>query len=457
MSEHGLRAAQGKMRAAGVSEVAIEVFSHYYRELESGAGGLILESSIEPLTDVATVDGIEVSEADAHDAFAKTVFIKLNGGLGTSMGLDRAKNLLPVRDGLTFLDIIVKQTLSARERYHVALPLLFMNSFRTRDDTLEVLAKYPDLAVEGLPVDFLQNQEPKLLADSLEPVEWPADPTLEWCPPGHGDLYTALEGSGVLDQLLAAGFRYATVSNGDNLGATPDPQIAGWFAQTGAPFAAELCVRTVNDKKGGHVAVRKEDGQLVLRETAQTSPDEMQYFTDEHLHRYFNTNNLWLDLQAVRDTLTAKHSVLGLAMIRNTKTVDPADASSPSVVQIETAMGAAIEVFPGATAICVGRDRFVPVKTTNELLLLRSDLYELDDLGHLVAQTEKAPEVSLGKPFKLVQDFERRIPEPPSLREAELLTVDGDVTFGRGVVVKGRVQIDADEPTTIADMTVLEG
>ncbi len=457
MSEHGLRAAQGKMRAAGVSEVAIEVFSHYYRELESGAGGLILESSIEPLTDVATVDGIEVSEADAHDAFAKTVFIKLNGGLGTSMGLDRAKNLLPVRDGLTFLDIIVKQTLSARERYDVALPLLFMNSFRTRDDTLEVLAKYPDLAVEGLPVDFLQNQEPKLLADSLEPVEWPADPTLEWCPPGHGDLYTALEGSGVLDQLLAAGFRYATVSNGDNLGATPDPQIAGWFAQTGAPFAAELCVRTVNDKKGGHVAVRKEDGQLVLRETAQTSPDEMQYFTDEHLHRYFNTNNLWLDLQAVRDTLSAKHSVLGLAMIRNTKTVDPADASSPSVVQIETAMGAAIEVFPGATAICVGRDRFVPVKTTNELLLLRSDLYELDDLGHLVAQTEKAPEVSLGKPFKLVQDFERRIPEPPSLREAELLTVDGDVTFGRGVVVKGRVQIDADEPTTIADMTVLEG
>lgn len=457
MSEHGLKAAQDKMRTAGVSDAAVEVFSHYYRQLESGAGGLIPEDSIEPLTEIATVDGIEVDDQTAHDAFARTVFIKLNGGLGTSMGLDRAKNLLPVRDGLNFLDIIVKQTLAAREQHGVRLPLLLMNSFRTREDSLAVLANYPELAVDDLPLDFLQNQEPKLLADSLGPVEWPADPSLEWCPPGHGDLYTALEGSGILDQLLAAGFRYATVSNGDNLGASPDPRIAGWFAQSGAPYAAELCVRTVNDKKGGHVAIRKADGQLVLRETAQTAPEEMQFFTDEHRHRYFNTNNLWLDLQAVRDVLTEKNSVLGLPLIRNEKTVDPSDASSPKVIQIESAMGAAIEVFEGATAICVGRDRFVPVKTTNELLLLRSDLYQLDELGRLVAQTSSTPEVSLGKPFKLVQDFERRIPEPPSLVEAQLLKVDGDVTFGRGVVVKGRVEVLADEPMTIPDGTVLQG
>ena len=67
-----------------------------------------------------------------------------------------------------------------------------MNSFRTQDDTLAALAPYADLEVDGLGLDFLQNSEPKLRADDLTPVEWPADPTLEWCPPGHGDLYTAL-------------------------------------------------------------------------------------------------------------------------------------------------------------------------------------------------------------------------------------------------------------------------
>ena len=176
-------------------------------------------------------------------------------------------------------------------------------------------------------------------------MTWEADPRLEWCPPGHGDLYPALEGSGVLDALLAAGFRYACVSNGDNLGAAPNATIAGWFAKSGAPYAAELCRRTINDKKGGHLAVRKADGQLILRDTAQTAPEEMDFFTDEHRHPFFHTNNLWFDLRVLRDTLTERGSVLGLPLIRNEKTVDPKDSSSTPVIQVESAMGAAIEVF----------------------------------------------------------------------------------------------------------------
>jgi hypothetical protein len=91
------------------------------------------------------------------------------------MGLDRAKSLLEVRDGLSFLDIIVQQVLGARKEHGVALPLLFMNSFRTREDTLAVLERYPDLAVDDLPLYFLQNKEPKLRADDLTPVEWERD------------------------------------------------------------------------------------------------------------------------------------------------------------------------------------------------------------------------------------------------------------------------------------------
>ncbi|HEX8487626.1 MAG TPA: UTP--glucose-1-phosphate uridylyltransferase, partial [Propionibacteriaceae bacterium] len=237
MSESGLKRAQDKMMAAGVHQQAIDVFSYYYHQLEEGVTGFIAEDSIEPVTQPDLLGDVAVSPDDAQAALAKTVIIKLNGGLGTSMGMDKAKSLLPVRDGKSFLDLIVDQVVSARSSYGVKLPLIFMNSFRTREDTLAALSRYGDLAVDGLELDFLQNQEPKLLASDLTPVEWPADPTLEWAPPGHGDLYTALEASGLLKKLLSLGYRYASVSNSDNLGAAPDATIAGWFAASGAPYA----------------------------------------------------------------------------------------------------------------------------------------------------------------------------------------------------------------------------
>ncbi len=457
MSEAGLEAAREKMRRAGVATPAIEVFSHYYSLLESGETGLIPEDSISPMTDVPFLEDVQISDEAAREAIGQTVVIKLNGGLGTSMGLDRAKTLLEVRDGMNFLDLIVAQVTAARQAYEARVPLLFMNSFRTEDDTLSHLARYDDLPVAGLPLSFLQNQEPKLRADDLTPVTFAADPTLEWCPPGHGDLYTALEGSGVLDKLLDAGFRYACVSNGDNLGAAPDATIAAWFAQSGAPYAAEVCRRTINDKKGGHLAVRKADGQLILRDTAQTAPEEMEYFTDEHRHPFFHTNNLWFDLGKLRDTLVERESVLGLPMIRNEKTVDPADGSSTPVIQIESAMGAAIEVFEGATAICVGRERFQPVKTTNELLLLRSDVYDLGDDGRLKSTSDSSPEVDLdSRYYKKVDGFSTRIPEAPSLRNATRLKVEGDWTFGTGVTVLGAAELmDEGEPRRVEDGTTL--
>ena len=188
MSESGLSLATRKMSEAGVDPVAITVFSHYYRQAADGVTGLIGEDTIEPLTEPDRLDRVEVDEEAARAALAQTAIIKLNGGLGTSMGLDRAKSLLPVRDGRNFLDLIVAQVRHARRAYGVRLPLLFMDSIRTPEDTLEHLARYPDLAVDGLPLDFLQNAEPKIRVDDLTPVEWPADPELEWCPPGHGAL-----------------------------------------------------------------------------------------------------------------------------------------------------------------------------------------------------------------------------------------------------------------------------
>jgi len=445
MSDEGLRQSRAKMEEAGVDPVAVEVFSHYYRLVESGETGMIPESSIEPV-DMPALADVDLPSPVPTEGLAGTVVVKLNGGLGTSMGLEAAKSLLEARESLSFLDVIARQVLWARREYDVALPLVFMDSFRTSEDTLAALAPYESLAVADLPLDFLQNKEPKLRADDLTPVTWEADPDLEWCPPGHGDLYTALRGSGLLDRLVDAGYRQAFVSNSDNLGATPDPTVAEWFARSGAPFAIEAVRRTPSDRKGGHFARRTSDGRIVLRETAQTLDEDKEALADLSRHRFCSTNNLWFDLRAMRDELERRDGILGLALIKNTKTVDPADPTSPEVVQIETAMGAAVEVFEGAQLVEVTRERFLPVKTTNDLLVLRSDCYRLLDSSTLalVEGVEEVPFVDLdSRHYKLVQEFDRRFPDGvPSMHRARSLVVRGDWTFGAGVTVTGTAELD---------------
>jgi UTP--glucose-1-phosphate uridylyltransferase len=458
MGSTGLNKARDKMAAAGVDEVAIETFAHYFRLLEHGETGIIPESTIEPVEMPALRD-VEVSDDDAAEAIRTTAVIKLNGGLGTSMGMDRAKSLLCVRRGLSFLDLIARQVLHLRKEYDAPLPLILMNSFRTSADTMAALARYEDLPVEGLPLEFMQNKEPKLLVKGLAPVSWPKDPDLEWCPPGHGDLYTALRGSGLLDRLLEAGYERVFVSNSDNLGAVADPKVAGWFATSGAPFAIEAVRRTPSDRKGGHFARRKSDGRVVLRETAQTQPEDQDALADLDRHPFCSTNNVWLDLRATKEALDLRDGILGLPLIRNEKTVDPSDSSSPRIIQIETAMGAAVEVFEDSKLIEVGRDRFVPVKTTNDLLVLSSDVYDIGSDFVLDQVAEDVPYVDLDTDhYKLVSEFDRRFPEgAPSMRKATSLTVDGDVTFGAHVQVVGDVEISTTSAERIPNDTVLTG
>ena len=456
MGSPGLAKAMAKMRDAGVDDVAVQTFAHYYRQLEHGETGMIPEETIEPV-DIPSISDAVVTDEEAHAAISTTAVIKLNGGLGTSMGMDRAKSLLCVRKGLSFLDVIARQILHMREKYDVRLPLLLMNSFRTSEDSLAALERYQDLPVEGLPLEFLQNREPRLLVDDLTPVEWPKDPELEWCPPGHGDIYTALLDTGLLDLLIEQGYERVFVSNSDNLGAVPDEKVAGWFAKSGAPFAIEAVRRTPSDRKGGHFARRKSDGRLILRETAQTLDEDKVALQDLNRHKYCSTNNIWFDLKALKKVLSERDGILGLPLIRNEKTVDPADPKTPKVVQIETAMGAAIEVFEGSQLIEVGRDRFVPVKTTNDLLVLRSDVYDIGDNFVLDQVADVVPFIDLdGDYYKYVANFDERFPEgAPSLRKASSLTVNGDWTFGKGVQVIGAVSLDGADAERVAPATVL--
>lgn len=447
-----------RMRAEKLPEIAIRTFAFYYEQLAAGETGLIPESSLQPIAELPDLEQLPPELAQTgRSALSKTILLKLNGGLGTGMGLARAKSLLAVKDGLTFLDII------ARQAQHADVPLVLMNSFNTRADSLAALAHYPGLG-ERIPLDFVQHKVPKVRQDDLAPADWLQEPDLAWCPPGHGDIYTALVTSGMLETLLAHSYEVAFVANADNLGAALDPTILGYFVANRLPFLMEVADRTGADRKGGHLARSTRDGRLVLRESAQCPAEDEDAFQDIGRHRFFNTNNLWLNLPALKQLLDERNGVLGLPMIRNSKTLDPRDPAAPKVYQLETAMGAAIALFAGAGALRVPRTRFAPVKSCDDLLAVRSDAYTLTDDWQIAPNPARALASLVvrldARYYYLIDDLEARFPfGPPSLVDCERLTVTGDVRFGRGVKCRGVAEIanHTGRPATIADGEVVAG
>jgi len=432
-----------KMAAAGMGDAAVRAFHRNYQSLLRKESGLIPEDAIDPADGLVPAEKLPEADSAGADLLGRAVVIKLNGGLGTSMGLQGPKSLLSVRPGVTFLDLMVRQILDLRAVSGRPVRLLLMNSFSTSADTMAHLARYQSEGLAGSSeVELMQNMIPKIDAQTFAPVSWPQDPSLEWCPPGHGDLYPALVGSGWLDRLLDEGVRYAFVSNSDNLGAVLDPLILGHFAKSGAPFLMEVTRRTAADRKGGHLACRKSDGRLLLREVAQCPDADLDAFQDIDRHRYFNTNSLWLRLDLLKQQLAADQGVLPLPMILNRKTVDPRDKNSPAVYQLETAMGAAIECFAGAMAIEVPRSRFAPVKTTGDLLALRSDAYDVLENGQVrlaACRAGQPPVITLSDHYRLVDSLDEL--GVPSLVGCRSLTVQGRIHFEPGVVIEGDVSL----------------
>ncbi len=426
-----------KMEAEGLPAMVIDTFAGYYREVAAGERGFICDAELTPVSaDEVRMTGDPGAYAPAgRDALHKTVMIVLNGGLGTSMGLQGPKSLLEVKPGISFLQVIVEQA-AAR-----GAELALMNSFNTHEATRRALEK---IRPPQDPVLFVQHKFPKILQKDLSPAVWPPNPALEWNPPGHGDIYTALVTSGTLQQLLDEGKRTAFICNSDNLGAVLDPVLLGYFVQRRLHFMMEVAERTPADLKGGHLA-RCMDGRLVLREAAQCPSGELDAFRDIGRYRYFNTNSLWIDLPFLQ-ALVAREKTIRLPIIVNPKTLDPRDRNSPPVYQIETAMGAAVALFEDAAGVLVNRSRFLPVKKCNQLLALRSDCYVYDrENGFRINPSRSLDSLHIDldpRYFEKIDEFDARFPEgAPSLLACESLTVRGDVRFEADVVIRGRVTI----------------
>jgi UTP--glucose-1-phosphate uridylyltransferase len=432
-----------KMEAHSMPPIVINVFKYYYYLLVSGSSGMIAEKDISPVT---KKDFKEYAELDGYaetggKALSETVIIKLNGGLGTSMGLTKAKSLLPAKQGMTFLEIILRQTEQLRSSTGQSIPLVFMNSFNTHADTMMQLNGFDNQ--RDIPLAFLQHKYPKVLLKDKAPVAW-KDSELEWNPAGHGDIYTAMVTSGLLEKLLKAGYRYAFISNVDNLGAVMDERLLGYMAQNHYPFVMEVAQRTSADRKGGHLA-RLTNGRLVLREIAQCPEEDLQSFYDVDLHGFFNTNSIWLDLE-VLEKVFVYNRMMPLDLIVNPKTVDPRNPGSPKVYQIETAMGSAISAFYNASAVCVPRERFSPVKTCSDLFCMMSDCYNLTDDYRVEASAERTrqlPSIELdSRYYRKIDDFQERFAfDVPSLLSCDSLSITGDVCFGPDVRLQGDVRV----------------
>jgi UTP--glucose-1-phosphate uridylyltransferase len=372
----------------------------------------------------------------------KLCVLKLNGGLGTTMGCTGPKSVIEVHSDMTFLDLTVKQIEDLNETYSAQVPLILMNSFNTHEDTVKVVNKYSQSRATVF--NFNQSKYPRIYKDSLSPV--PPDNDKEgWYPPGHGDVFRSFANSGLLDSMIKEGKEYVFISNVDNLGATVDFHILSYLLKSGCEYAMEVTDKTRSDVKGGTLI--DYDSHAKLLEIAQCPPSKVDEFKSIKKFKIFNTNNLWVSLKAI-ERVVNEGSLRDLDIIFNPKKL----SDGSSVIQLETAAGAAIQFFQKAKGINVPRSRFLPVKSTSDLFVVQSNLYTMEK-GQLIINPKRifptVPLVKLGDSFSKVSDYMNRFKGTPDILELDQLTVSGDVTFGSGIVLKGTVIIVANHGNRI--------
>ncbi|KAL0236538.1 hypothetical protein GEMRC1_003120 [Eukaryota sp. GEM-RC1] len=400
-------------------------------------------SKVHPLTSQhgRLVDYKTLSHPSRHEVTSllkRVVVLKLNGGLGTSMGCSGPKSLIEVQNGKTFLDLVVDQLNYLNNEYDCEVPLVLMNSFNTDHQTKEALS---NASSNVRVLTCIQSQFPRLDKTTWEPVATSKDHPEEWYPPGHGDVFRTLKRSGLLESLQLEGRDIVFLSNIDNLGATLDSSILKYMT-LGHDYVAEQTTKTAADIKGG--CVIQYENRITLLETAQVPQDHMHEFTSIAKFPFFNTNNIWFSLPAVTQLLES--SELHMDVI-----INPKKLNDRPVLQLEQAVGSAIGSFKNAGAVVVGRDRFLPVKKTNDLFLMKSNLF-IPDNGKLTKNpsakwwsfNDLAPPVRLGSNFVTVDQFIQSVPVIPDISELCHLTVSGAVSFGEGIKLSGTVIVIAD-------------
>ena len=364
---------------------------------------------------------------------SKLVVGKLNGGMGTSMGCMGPKSLVTVRNKKSFLDLILEQVENLNREWKQKIPVLLMNSFYTHEETQ---AHLNTLNFSSEIIGFQQNKFPRLHAENLDPLTPEKWGDQAYYPPGHGDFFQCVSQQGILQRLIDEGREILFMSNADNLGAVVDPVILNYMDECNIPFLMEMTPKTSADVKGG--TLYQQDEKLKLLEIARVPDDKVDDFCDHNKFKVFNTNNIWVNLVALNKRLN--QAPLNLTVLVNQKTL-----GNTPVVQLETAIGSALECFEGAVGLTVSRERFLPVKKTDDLLLVRSNLFNLDK-GQLkrnpIRKSQQLPKIDLGDFLQNIENFQNSFPVIPDIVDLEELLIKGDVRFEGMASLKGKVNLD---------------
>jgi len=392
-----------------------------------------------------------------HELLNKIAVLKLNGGLGTTMGCRGPKSVIEVRDRLTFLDLSVKQVEFLNTKYGVDVPLILMNSFNTESATERILSKYADHNLKIF--TFTQHYFPCIDKQTMSPI--PTGPITketedQWYPPGHGNVYQSLVDSGLLEKLLGQGKEYIFISNIDNLGATVDLNILYEIMCTDKEFCMEVTKREKQDIAGG--CLFEYMGKPKLFEQRSMPQKDWEHLrslaTASQFGIMFNTNNLWVNIRSLNRLALEDKILLDVLLRESLREREIERSEGKILLQFETAAGGAIEFFDNSFIVYVPRKRFLPVKTTDDLFAVQSDLFAVKH-GSLSLRKERkgmiaVPTVKLGAHFRTVDAYLKRLPNGvPDVLGLEHLTVSGNVYFGEDVVLKGTVIIVAEEGSRI--------
>ena len=413
----------------------------YLQQIDEGKLGVEWEK-VEALPQESAIDYTtlpkEYTKEETIEILKKTCIVKINGGLGTSMGCTGPKSVIEVRNGLTFLDIIILQLKGLTKQYGVVVPLVLMNSFSTQKDTEKVIEKYKD-DKDVVIKTFLQHKFPRIDAETLLPVPEKLEGRKEeWYPPGHGDFLQSFVDSETFKELKKEGKEYLFLSNVDNLGATPDVSIMHYFASKQLDYALELTPKTLNDIKGGTL-IRYGD-RLKMLEVAQVPSEHLSEFQDITKFKVFNTNSIWMNIKSIQEVVEQQTLLNNMDIIVNRK-MD----GERKVIQLEIAVGCAVSAFKNTAAFIVPRSRFLPVKGCNDLFIIQSGLFGLTEDGHMIDKARKVsdipPSIKFGKEFTFVADYQQHMKVLPTIDKLESLVVEGNVIFGNNVVLEGNVVI----------------
>jgi UTP--glucose-1-phosphate uridylyltransferase len=443
-----------KMRRQGIEKGVIEGFIQKVRKAKTQEAFVSMSEVVSP-GPTMLLNGRKYLNSQKEpfndELLKKLVVIKLNGGLSTTMGGRIPKCVLTAKNGLSYLEIVLAQIEALSRKIEIDIPLVLMNSFFTHASTMEIVNRRKAKALT-----LLQSQTPRLLRNDFSPLNTGTDD--DWSPPGHGDLFDSLKRSKMLEDLLDKGYKWAFVSNLDNLAAYPESWVLDLMDESDVDFILEVTDRTNEDKKGGAPVVR--NGLLELLEIAQVSPSDRMIFQDIYRFPYFNTNNLWVNLEALSHLLSA--GPMDLPIIQNYKNVQSQD-----IVQLETAMGAALGCFKKSKVLKVSRDRFFPTKKISDLFVLQSDACALDSMARLRRNGSRPnylpslPRVFFSEDFlNSPLDLENRFQNSTtvSLVRTDTLDIYGAVFFESDVTVVGRVEIrgGSEESYRIPSGTVLK-